>query len=196
MATDWNARYENSDTPWDKGFASPPLVEFLERRPLSGAVLVPGCGTGHDVRVLAEQGASVVGMDIAPGALRKAASFESVADERYVLGDFLNLESDFVGRFDAVFEHTCLCALEPSQRSEYAASVVRALKPGGFYLAVFFLEVMDPDGAGPPYGIDAAEIDALFGGYFDVVSRMTPSRFYPSRHLGAEEVVLFKQRLA
>ena len=30
MARDWNAAYEVGDTPWDKGYASPPLIEFLK----------------------------------------------------------------------------------------------------------------------------------------------------------------------
>ena len=30
MARDWNAAYEEGDTPWDKGYASPPLIEFLK----------------------------------------------------------------------------------------------------------------------------------------------------------------------
>ncbi|MFN5868275.1 MAG: thiopurine S-methyltransferase, partial [Akkermansiaceae bacterium] len=50
--TDWNQRYELGDTPWEKGHAAPPLLELLEKMDPSiwgeGAVLVPGCGTGHD----------------------------------------------------------------------------------------------------------------------------------------------------
>jgi SAM-dependent methyltransferase len=188
MARDWNKAYEDGDTPWDKGFASPPLVEFLAQHSIAGRVLVPGCGTGHDVRVLAAQGADVVGLDIAPGAIRKADAFEAAASERYQLGDFLNLEVHHHGAYDWVVEHTCLCAILPEQRAAYAAAVERALKPGGHYLAVFFREVSDYSGDGPPHPISREESDALFGNRFELVESFVPQTTYPSRPLGAEEV--------
>ena len=193
MPRDWNAAYENEDTPWDKGEASPPLREFLSKRCVEGRVLVPGCGTGHDVRLLAKQGAEVVGMDIAPNALRLAEQFAKVSSEIYVLGDFLNLPEDHVGIFDFVVEHTCLCALEPDQREDYAAAVVKTLKPGGHLLAVFFREVSNYDGNGPPHPISAEQIEALFGEPFECLERFVPKQSYASRPIGAEEVCLLRK---
>lgn len=195
MPRDWNAAYESDDTPWDKGEASPPLGEFLSKQRVEGDTLVPGCGTGHDVRLLAAQGAKVVGMDIAPGAVRKAERFHPVGAETYVQGDFLSLESQYVGAFDWVVEHTCLCALEPIQREAYAAAVVRALKTRGQFLAVFYREVRDYDGSGPPHPITAEQIDALFGDQFECLERFVPEQRYPSRPVGAEEVRLLRKRL-
>lgn len=186
---DWDKAYEEEDTPWDKGMASPPLLEFLARQTISGRVLVPGCGTGHDVRALAAQGADVIGMDIAPSAIRKAEAFSTVAGERYVLGDFLNLDAEHCGLYDCVVEHTCLCAIEPSEREAYVRAVQMTLKPGGYYLAVFFREVSDYTGDGPPHPISREESHALFGDVFEVVESFVPQQTYPSRPLGAEEVV-------
>ena len=55
MDTDWNERYRQGDTPWDKGRASPALLAWLNQNPgiMTGTVLIPGCGTGHDVRAIA-----------------------------------------------------------------------------------------------------------------------------------------------
>ncbi len=194
MPKDWNAAYENDDTPWDKGAAAPPLREFLSGHAVSGRVLVPGCGAGHDVRLLAEQGAEVLGMDVASGAVRKASALPSVADECYVCGDFLNLPERYKGEFDWVVEHTCLCALEPSERSAYVESVVRVLRPGGNYLAVFYREVPDYDGDGPPHPISEGEIVALFGGRFERIEAFVPQQSYPSRPCGSEEVVWMRRR--
>lgn len=188
MPRDWNAAYENEDTPWDKGRASPPLEDFLKEQAIAGRVLVPGCGTGHDVRLLAAQGASVLGLDIAPRALRKARSFPVVAGEGYEEGDFLDLPIPLRGCFDWVVEHTCLCALEPDQRAAYARAVGEALKPGGQFLAVFFREVPGYEGEGPPHPISSEEIAALFGGDFETLSRRVPERSYPSRPPGCEEL--------
>lgn len=188
MTKDWNKAYEEEDTPWDKGCASPPLLEFLTRHSITGRVLVPGCGTGHDVRALAAQGAEVVGMDLAPSAVRKAEAFSNVGDECYAVGDFLNLDAEHRGVYDWVLEHTCLCALEPSQRVAYARAVSQALKPGGHYLAVFYREVSDYTGDGPPHPIAREEIDALFGDAFEPVESFIPQQSYPSRPIGSEEV--------
>src|SRR5258706_13876663 len=68
LKTDWEAHYQAGDTPWEKGEASTALLEALERVPVGGRVLVPGCGLGHDVRALPEKGQEGVGIDLAPWA--------------------------------------------------------------------------------------------------------------------------------
>jgi hypothetical protein len=90
--------------------------------------------------------------------------------------------------FDWVVEHTCLCALDPSQRAAYAAAVRAALNQGGQYLAVFFREVSDYDGDGPPHPISREEIESLFGDSFEMIESFVPQVSYPSRPVGAEEV--------
>jgi SAM-dependent methyltransferase len=140
------------------------------------------------------QGAEVVGMDIAAGAIRKAQGFSPAAAERYELGDFLNLEVAHQGAYDWVVEHTCLCALEPEMRRAYADSVRCVLKPGGHYLAVFFREVSDYTGDGPPHPISREETDALFLDAFESVDSFVPTESYPSRPFGAEEVCWWRLR--
>lgn len=194
MPKDWNAAYENDDTPWDKGYAAPPLREFLATHSITGRVLVPGSGAGHDVRLLAEQGAAVVGLDIAMGAVRKAARFARVNDERFEAADFLDLPEVFHRQFDYVVEHTCLCALDPERRVAYARSVKQALRGGGHYLAVFYREVEDYDGDGPPHPISQRQIEALFGADFEMIERVVPQQSYPSRPVGSEELCLMRKR--
>lgn len=194
MPRDWNQAYENNDTPWDKGYAAPPLVEFLERYRIEGEVLVPGCGSGHDVRQLARHGAVVTGLDLAPGALEKARRFPAAGGERYVRGDFLNLEDAHHGVYDWVVEHTCLCAIEPGERASYAASLKRALRPGGGFLAIFFREVPDYSGDGPPHPITGQEIEQLFGRDFESLASFVPQQTYPSRPVGCEEVCWLRLR--
>jgi len=194
MARDWNKAYENDDTPWDKGYAAPPLVEFLGRRAVEGRVLVPGCGVGHDVRLLAGQGAEVLGLDIAPGALQKATAYPMAGGESYALGDYLHLEPRYHAAFDWVFEHTCLCAIEPSERPAYVCSLKQALRAGGHYLAIFFREVSNDRGDGPPYPISSEEIDHLFAEDFEVIESFVPEQTYPGRPQGSEEVRWMRMR--
>ncbi len=71
---DWNQRYLDGDTPWDKGLASPALEEVIAggHFPVGSDVLIPGCGYGHDVREIAESGCVATGMDISASAVSGA----------------------------------------------------------------------------------------------------------------------------
>ena len=51
-----------------------------------GDVLVPGCGSGHDVRAIAAASpiAQVVGLDVAPSALDRARQFALCREARLI----------------------------------------------------------------------------------------------------------------
>src|SRR4051812_28345531 len=135
MPTDWEAQYQKSETPWDKGGPSPGLLDFLASTQIRGRVLVPGCGAGHDVRALASHGAEPVGLDIAPSAITAAEAIPRTGKEQYVCGNLFALPAELRGAFDWVWEHTCFCAIDPTLREAYAERVHGALKPDGQFLA-------------------------------------------------------------
>lgn len=187
--TDWEAHYQAKDTPWDKGEPSPGLVDWLATHPAAprGTVLVPGCGLGHDVRAWAAAGFHATGFDIAPSAVERARVAGMPERTEFRLGDFLADEPH--APFDWVFEHTCFCAIQPSQREDYVRAVLRWLKPDGHYLAVnYFI----PDKEGPPFGVDREEIWARFSPRFELLEEWTP-RSYPNR-TGLERMFLWKRR--
>jgi SAM-dependent methyltransferase len=194
MAKDWDSAYLNDHTPWDKGYAAPPLAEFLQRHRIAGKVLVPGCGAGHDVRLLAQEGADVLGLDIAPAGVKKAAAFPRVGSERYEQGDFLQLTDRHLGAYDWLVEHTLLCAIDPEERPSYVQWARAVLKPDGRFLAVFYREVKDYHGQGPPHPISEEAIELLFGEHFETLESFTPKLTYPSRPEGSEEVRLMRLR--
>ena len=169
------------------------MVEFLSRHTISGQVLVPGSGTGHDVRLIAGQGADVLGLDISPRAHSAAVSFNNYKNANFRIGDFLYLSDDLKDKFDWVVEHTCLCAIDPDQRASYLQSARLAIKEGGHLLAIFFREVQAYDGSGPPHPISSDEIQSLFAEGFERVTSYTPSKHYDSRPYGCEEVYLFRR---
>ena len=182
MATDWEDRYRTGDMPWEKGTAHPALVDFLKRSPVHGRVLVPGCGTGHDVRALAATADEVVGLDIAPSAIARAKAQSAIGGERYQLGDLFALSPSLRGKFDAVFEHTCFCAIDPSLREKYVAAIAGALKPGAHLLAIFYLDPgLDPGESGPPFGVTREELDGFFSPTFTLLREWNPAATYPGR---------------
>jgi SAM-dependent methyltransferase len=182
MPTDWESQYQQRDTPWEKGAPSPGLVDFLATEPIRGRVLVPGCGFGHDVRALASTADEVVGLDIAPSAVIGAERIPKVGPERYLLGNLFDLPSEMRGVFDWVFEHTCFCAIQPSQRQAYVEGVASALKPGGRLLAIFYLDPgNDSPDEGPPFEVSIAGLDRLFLPRFALEREWLPQHAYPGR---------------
>jgi SAM-dependent methyltransferase len=189
--TDWETRYRSGDMPWEKGEASPGLVDFLAGHPelARGKVCVPGCGTGHDAREWAKAGFAVTGYDIAPSAVALSRQRTAAAGltARFEVGNFLKDESP--ERFDWVFEHTLFCAIDPGDREDYVRAVMRWLKPGGDYLAVNYLI---PDTDGPPFGTTRDELVKRFSAHFDLMEEWVP-RSYPNR-TGLELMLWWKKR--
>jgi SAM-dependent methyltransferase len=195
-AVDWQSRYLAGDTPWDKDAPHPALLDFLKKTPLTGRVLVPGCGSGHDVRAIASAGAAeVVGFDIAPAALQAARAFPKGGGEEYVLGDFLAGDAKCLGPFDAIFEHTCFCAIPPNRRSDYVAAAGGALKPGGLLVGVFFLNPDNPAPDSPPFGSDPSEILSAFSRSFELLKTVDDPPTYACR-AGREALFIFRRRFA
>jgi hypothetical protein len=189
---DWQAQYEAGEMPWDEGAGHPALVDYIaEAGAFKGRILIPGCGRGHDVRVASTDENQVTGLDIAPGAIAKAATFPRSGNEEYVTGDLFNLPGELRGVFDWVIEHTCFCAIPPVMRRDYAAAVAGAVKRGGCLFGIFYLRPAVE--RQPPYGVTVAELDGFFGSDFEVVREWAPARTFEGRE--SRELVRVLRRL-
>lgn len=180
-AEDWDGRWRDESTPWEMGHATPPLVsavaEGLAGPP--GRALVPGCGTGHEVRMLAAAGFDAVGLDIAPLAIERArrVAREEGSTARFVVGNLLALPAELTG-MDVVVEHCCFCALDPSLRDAYVDAVADALRPGGRLLGLFFVFEAEE---GPPFGASEEELRHRFGRRFRIEFTRRPTDSHPRR---------------
>ena len=175
----WEQRYQTKDMPWEKGEASPGLLDFLASHPdlPKGTVCVPGCGTGHDVRAWAAAKFDVHGYDIAPSAIRLATEKTRAAGlkAKFALADFLRDQPPM--KFHWLFEHTLFCAIQLNERADYVRAVGEWLKPGGNYLAVNYLI---PDKDGPPFGTTRKELLGWFQPEYNLIAEWVP-RSYPNR---------------
>jgi hypothetical protein len=50
----WEKRFRENFTPWDAGRVPEALEKFLRAEPRGQRVLIPGCGSGYEVRAFAE----------------------------------------------------------------------------------------------------------------------------------------------
>jgi len=166
----WEGRYQEGTDRWDLGQAAPPFVRLLDAidAPLPGTIAVLGSGKGHDALLFAERGFEVTGFDFAPAAITYAAALAQThgLPVQFLQRDIFELDQEFTDRFDYVLEHTCFCAIAPSQRADYVEVVRSILKPQGELIALFWAHTRP---GGPPYGTSPAEILQHFTPSFDPV---------------------------
>ncbi len=158
---DWEALYQARTTGWDRGEASPALNKWLEQGMFAqdASILVPGCGRGYEVLELAKRGFDVTALDLAPSAiasLNTSLQAEKVAATTVCIDIF-----DYrpISSFDVIYEQTCLCAIEPTQRELYEQCLSQWLKPNGLLL---FSMMQTGALAGPPFHCDLLEMRTLF----------------------------------
>jgi cyclopropane fatty-acyl-phospholipid synthase-like methyltransferase len=169
LQKDWQRHYDEGDLGWDLGQVAPPFIKLFESKTiLPGKTLIPGCGRGHEVIYLAENGFEVTAVDYSPGAVNH---LKSTVQERNlkceVLNmDFFGIDSAHNGVYDLLIEQTFFCAISPEQRSSYVSTVARALKKGGM-LAGLFYNTGEEEG-GPPFNTTREDIKKYFSDSFEI----------------------------
>jgi SAM-dependent methyltransferase len=157
----WEKRFRESVTPWDAGGIPSALKQFLDRELRRGRVLIPGCGSGYEVRAFVEAGYEVLAVDFAEAALERARRILGPLADRVRLADFF--EFDFETPFDLVYERAFLCALPRRLWPRYAPRVSQLLKPEGRLCGFFYF---DDGERGPPFGLKTGELEALLNARF------------------------------
>lgn len=162
----WEERYRAGRLPWDLGGEPADLAQALNhelRRP--GKVLIPGCGSGYEVRSFAAAGWEVCAIDFAPAAVARARRMLGPLGDRVRLADFF--VDPLPGPFDVVYERTFLCSLPPVVWTRYAERIAALLRPGGVLAGIFFYGT-DPEP--PPHPLTPAEAERLFGRHFRLIA--------------------------
>jgi SAM-dependent methyltransferase len=131
--------------PWDEIFrtdaaifaeAHPLVVRFAERvAGIGGRVLDIGCGTGRHLRVFADHGYDVVGLDSSPAALRGASAL--VPSAKLVLGNLFEVLPFADGEFSVVVACQSIHHAMASQVNAALAEISRVMARGAwFYVSV------------------------------------------------------------
>ncbi|KAJ5477935.1 hypothetical protein N7530_003444 [Penicillium desertorum] len=184
----WASLWDKGDNlPWDRGFPNPALEDTLvKQRPTIGAplatdaqgqsyrrkALVPGCGRGVDVLLLASFGFDAYGLECSAAAIDACkkeendnASWYRVRDQTVGTGKVTWIQGDFfddawlekigvpLNGFDIIYDYTFFCALDPSMRPKWALRQTQLLSPSpaGNLICLEFPRHKDPQSAGPPY---------------------------------------------
>ena len=195
----WEQLYAAGNDGWELGAPAPPLQAWLDSggtfraEAESPRLAVPGCGRGHDARLLAKRGYRVWGFDFAEAPLaeaRRIAASESV-DIAFEQRDVFTLGREYPGLFDGVWEYTCFCAIDPGRREEYAQVLHAILRRGGRLLACFFPMREGTDG--PPFPVSKTDIERALGPRFRILQAGPPD-VSAERRRGLEWLVLAERQ--
>jgi SAM-dependent methyltransferase len=161
---------------------TPALVHLLANGLVpEGRALVPGCGRGYDVVVLASPSREVYGLDIAGPAIVAANEYLASSDSphkekvHFVQASFFDLPSGSNDKFDFIYDYTFLCALDPEIRGQWARKMADLVKPGGVLVTLIYPICDKPDG--PPFKVSTEVVRELLEpvGFEHTILEMLPS---------------------
>ena len=127
-----------------------------------------GCGTGENALYLAQNGFSVVGVDLSTRAIVAA---KAKAEERELKIDFrlanaLSLEFQS-GRFDNAIDSGLFHTFTDNDRISFAHEIARVLAGNGGYFMLCFSD-KEPTNWGGPRRITKEEIETTFSPLFNI----------------------------
>lgn len=165
-AFDWDTRFRDGDTPWERGELHPAAQSWLDSKALSAgcSVIIPGCGRSPELLAFARAGLRVTGADLSRTAiewqrqeLKTNRLSASLVTDDVLGGDETGWQPE--APVDLVYEQTFLCAIHPRLRETYESRLTHWLKPGGKFLALF---MQKDESGGPPYGCAPEAMRTLF----------------------------------
>jgi SAM-dependent methyltransferase len=174
----WTDRYKNNQLGWDIGYASPAIIDYMDRVvDKNSKILIPGCGNAYEASYLWEKGfKNVYLLDFSAVPLNKF----SKENPEFPIDQLLNKNFfDAEGKFDYIIEQTFFCALSPNLRKDYAEKMLELLKPDGQLIGLLFNIPLFDDR--PPFGGKKEEYEKLFSQYFEILKMETAYNSIPER---------------
>ncbi len=173
----WESRWQNQQTGWDIGYASPALIDYfkqVEHKEVS--ILIPGCGNAYEAVALWDLGfRNLTLVDISATAVSQIQSrLQDKTGIKILHEDFFLLQE----QFDYIVEQTFFCALTPELRLSYVKKMRELLKPGGFLIGLLFDRDFEQ---GPPFGGNQTEYQSLFSPYFKILKMEKAYNSIPER---------------
>ena len=191
----WEELYTANNIDWDLSGSSPPLRELITNLNLENKkVFVPGCGNGYDVIELAKNGAEVWAIDFAKNPLENLKQHPNFNKTKIhlILSDIFEISNFFYNKFDYVFEYTCYCAIDPSQRKKYRDLIHQILLNGGKFISLFFPILKPETDDGPPFGVNLKNTLKMFEKKFEIM-QINKSINSHLKRMGNEILVVMKK---
>lgn len=182
-ADEWLARWREGRIGFHREAVHPALERYWAGLGLAedAKVLVPLCGKSRDMRWLAANGHPIMGVELSPLAIEQFVAQQDLPIQRYRrdgfdctrqgrielwCGDFFHFQVDHAVELGGFYDRAALIALPPPTRQRYAHHLAQLLLPGVRGLLIT-LAHDDPE-RGPPYSVDAAEVERLLVPNFEI----------------------------
>ncbi|MEY4520365.1 MAG: hypothetical protein RLZZ499_2965 [Cyanobacteriota bacterium] len=155
------AKGDTALVPWAKNQAHPYLQQWLNTNPPQAqdkTALVIGCGLGDDAELLNSIGYQVTAFDISPTAIAWCQQRFPQSTVNYLVADLFNLDPQWQGKFDFVFECRTIQALPLNVRSQVIQIIAALIAPQGTLLVVTRHREANTIPDGPPWALSTAEL--------------------------------------
>lgn len=207
----WQQSWRDRDTGFHQTSVNPHLVRFWSTLGLlpSDRVFVPLCGKSLDLLWLAEQGHTVIGVELSPLAVRAFFRENRIQATRrqvgnftlwehgrigILCGDFFQLSAADLGDIAAVFDRASLTALPDEIRGAYLEHLRKVLPASCKMLLLTTEEPDDDETAGQPFAV-ADEITSLYAAAFDIELSHVESFFEPDADPSIAQPVRVEQKV-
>ncbi|XP_038652909.1 probable thiopurine S-methyltransferase isoform X1 [Scyliorhinus canicula] len=182
---DWMTRWEKKHI----GFHAKEIHKLLQKyldMVLKGRkeirIFIPLCGKSLDIKWLAEQGHTVVGVEVSKIAIKEFFAEQNLSytqgcvpgipgAEVFTSSDgcislfncnMFDFSSAIAGKFDGIWDRGSLVAINPSDKKRYVELIINLMAKGCNYLLDTFTYDEDKY-AGPPFSIPKLVIEDLYG---------------------------------
>jgi SAM-dependent methyltransferase len=173
---DWDSAYRGEGRfegppPWNIGEPQPELAELIRAGRVRSDVLDAGCGYAELSLALAQEGYTVLGVDLTPTAVAaatKAAAERGLPNATFVQADITTF-SGYDGRFATVIDSTLFHSLPIEGRDGYLRAVHAAAAPGASYFILVFAKGAFPAGLETkPNEVDEDELRAAVSKHWQI----------------------------
>lgn len=175
----WHQRWQEGRIGFHQERTTPLLEQYWSTLvlPHGSRVFVPLAGKSLDMPWLVSQGHRVLGAELSRIAIEQFFEEHSLRptthESRYgthflaggielICGDAFGLDADVLAGCTGVYDRAALIALPRDMREPYADALLARLPLGCRGLLVT-LEYPQHEKSGPPFSVDADEIQALYG---------------------------------
>lgn len=180
----WHERWRSGQIGFHQTSADRTLVRCWPQLdlPAGSRVFVPLCGKSLDLVWLRDQGHRVIGVELSgvaieafclengiPARRRAVGKFElyEAPDIELYCGDFFDLSPERLGPVAAVYDRAAAISWAPHLRAGYVRHLASLLGVGTQMLLIA-MEYPQSQMSGPPFSLEAAEVERLFSPCFDL----------------------------
>lgn len=145
-----------------RAVAAGPATGAAPVRPAAPTVLIPGCGSAYELKLLCEAGWDATAIDFSPAAVAAAQQVAGPWRERVLEADFFAYTPP--KPLDLIYERAFLCAMPRAMWPRLVQRWADLLAPGALLAGCFFY---DANPKGPPFGTSREELHGLLAPFFE-----------------------------